>query len=451
LSLSTLADQYCPTICRPILNRVQQSPIGKRIVSGTFWSVIGNGFGKMFTFIAMVLVARILGIQLYGELGLIRSATDIFIGLSSFGVGTAATTYIAELLSNDKQRVGRIIGLCYLFTLITCIGAGAFLYFAAPFICESSILRAPHLTGELRISIVILIFMTFMGTQAGVMSGFQDFRGQAFATIVSSMLSIPLYIGGSYYFGIYGAIIGIGVVSLVNVVANSIFIYRNTIKHQVIYNFREAWRELSILWNLSLPIFLCGIMFCIFTAIYRLKLVSSPNGFYELGIYVAVTQIEMIVYYIPIQIGAVVLPLLSEQHGKKDIKKFFYLSNLSIGFNMIVTLVAVLPVIIFASPIMFLFGDTFTEGSITLIVVCFGLVFHAGLRGLYNECVNRHQMWKYFVMSFVSYLFQFILLSILLNRGFGALGMAIAYFFSYVVYFVGTFVLIRISSCYRYS
>jgi hypothetical protein len=47
LSLSTLADHYCPSIFRPILNRVQQSPIGKRIVSGTFWSVVGNGFGKL--------------------------------------------------------------------------------------------------------------------------------------------------------------------------------------------------------------------------------------------------------------------------------------------------------------------------------------------------------------------------------------------------------------------
>jgi O-antigen/teichoic acid export membrane protein len=444
LSLSTLADKYCPTVCRPVLNRVQQSLIGKRIVSGTFWSVIGNGFGKMFTFIAMVFVARILGTQLYGELGLIRSVTDIFIGLSSFGVGTAATKYIAELLENDKQRVGRIIGLCYVFTLLTCIFAAIILYFAAPFVCESSMVHAPHLTGELRISIVMLIFMTFMGSQIGVMSGFQDFRGLAFANFIGGLISIPLYVGGSYYYGLYGAIIGMGMAALANVVVNSIFIYRNTSKYHVRYYFKNAWYELPILWKLSLPTFLSGIIFSIFTAIYRLMLAATPNGFDELGVYIAVAQIEIIVYFIPVQISAVILPLLSEQHGKRNNKKVRQILNLSIVLNMVVSLVFVLPIILFSKQIMLLFGEGYVGGYRVLVVICMGIVFHAASRALYSEFISQNRMWLFLGTVILFCLFQLVLVNYFLSNGLGAWGMAIAYTSAQTFCFILLFLISRI-------
>jgi O-antigen/teichoic acid export membrane protein len=128
---------------------VQQSPIGKRLVSGTFWSVVGNGFGKVFTFIAMILVARILGKEAFGDFGLVRSTASMFITFSSFGMGLTATKYIAEMLHSDKVRVGRIIGLNYLLSFFVSLIIAAIFYLCIPRICEV-ILKSPDIVNEMR-------------------------------------------------------------------------------------------------------------------------------------------------------------------------------------------------------------------------------------------------------------------------------------------------------------
>jgi O-antigen/teichoic acid export membrane protein len=422
---------------------VLRSPIGKRIAFGAFWSVAGNGIGKALTFVATIFVANILGTQLYGEWGLVRSATDIFIGLSSFGVGTVATAYIAELLKKDKQRVGRIIGLCYSFTLLTCILTAVTLYFAAPFVCESSMLRAPHLTNELRLSIVMLIFMTFMGTQIGVMAGFQDFRGLAFANFTSGFVTVPLYVGGAYYWGLSGVIVGMGAAALANVIVNSIFIYRNTLKYCVRYSFRDAWQETAVLWKLSLPTFLSVITFCIFTAIGRLILAAQPNGFHELGIFMAAIQIEIIIYALPTMIGSVVLPTLSELRGKNEMKKYKRLSNLILLLNIGIALVFVIPVILFSPWIMGLFGEKFNDGWIVLAVVCCGIVFHTGTKTAQMICVSLNRMWECYLVVLAHCIAQLILFYVFLQFVNAGLGYALAYSISYIIYFVGTFIIIR--------
>jgi O-antigen/teichoic acid export membrane protein len=145
----------------PVLNRVQQSPIGKRIVSERFWSVVGNGFSKMFTFIAIFFVAIILEKEAFGEFGLVRATTSMFVTFSSFGMGLTATKYIAELLHSDKERIDRIIGLNYLLSFFVSLVIATIFYFSIPQICET-LLNASGLVDEMKCGALLLFLMTFM-------------------------------------------------------------------------------------------------------------------------------------------------------------------------------------------------------------------------------------------------------------------------------------------------
>jgi O-antigen/teichoic acid export membrane protein len=198
---------------------VQQSPVGKRIVSGTFWLVLGNGFGRGLTFIAMIFVARILGKESFGEFGLVRSTAMTFVTFSSFGKGITATKYIAELLPSDKERVGRIIGLSYIFTFLMSLVISVIFYFAVPYICETQ-LNAGQLTDAMKLGAVLLFLSTFMGTQISVMTGFQDFRGLALTTGIVGILSLPIYLVGTFLYGIFGAVIAVIVSTTLNLIIN---------------------------------------------------------------------------------------------------------------------------------------------------------------------------------------------------------------------------------------
>ncbi|MDR1923984.1 MAG: oligosaccharide flippase family protein, partial [Planctomycetaceae bacterium] len=247
---------------RPLLGRVQGSPIGKRLASGTFWSVLGNGLGKVLTLVAMIIVARMLGKETFGDFGLVRSTAATFLTFSTFAMGLASTKYIAELLHNDKERVGRIIGLNYLLTFILSLVAALVFYFCVPYLCETMLGEA-RLVREMRYGALLLFLMTFMSAQVGIMSGFHDFKGQAYTIFIVGLLSIPIYFVGAKFGGLHGVVMALLAVTVANIFINSVFILRNVKRHGLRYSFWDAYKELPILWQFSLPIVCSNIIFCV--------------------------------------------------------------------------------------------------------------------------------------------------------------------------------------------
>jgi O-antigen/teichoic acid export membrane protein len=433
LSLSTLADRYCPSVCRPILNRVQQSPIGKRIVSGTFWLVVGNGFGKLFTFIAMVLVARILGKEEFGEFGLVRSTAMTFVAFSSFGMGITATKYIAELLHTDKERTGRIIGLTYVFTFFTSFVVAIIFYLISPWICEIQ-LNKPELLNVMQLGSVLLFLMTFMGTQVAVMTGFQDFRGLAVTTIISSIIILPIYIIGTYYWGLYGGICGVIIATFLNILINSGLIYRNTLKHNICYNFLSAYKELFILWNGNIPITLNSITYTITIWICLLWLGCLPNGSSELGAYFAASSIYIAIAFIPQNIFTVTFPTLSKINSNSDTRYFYRTVSKITLLIILATLIIIIPVMLFATPIMLVFGDEFIDSKNLLLFACISL-FCNNISSMVNQVFySQARNWECFFYSLIYLGIYCCLVIFLLRNGLGSSSIFLSRIIADIIY-----------------
>ena len=262
MKLSTLVHSHSPKFLKPLWERIERSPIAKRIASGAFWSVLGNSVARGLGFLSSILVARILGKEAFGEFGLIKSTATTFVAFSAFGMGLTATKYIAELLSSDKERVGRIIGLSYLFTFLSSLLVALVFWIVAPWLCES-VLRSPHLIGMMRLGAVLLFLMTFCTSQHGVLTGFQDFRGLALSNTVAGITMLPIYVAGAWYWGLVGAVAGAVIAAGLSTVINSVFIYRNTKRHKIRYRFFQVGREWGVLWLFSLPVVLCSIMYSV--------------------------------------------------------------------------------------------------------------------------------------------------------------------------------------------
>jgi O-antigen/teichoic acid export membrane protein len=340
------------------LNRVQQSPIGKRIVSGTFWSVVGNGFGKMFTFIAMIFVARILGKEAFGEFGLVRSTAMTFVTFSSFGIGLTATKYIAELLHSDKERVGRIIGLNYLLSFFMSLIITVIFYFSIPGLCKL-VLNAPNLVNEMRWGALSLFLMTFMSTQVGIMLGFQDFKGQASVALIVGFVAIPAYFIGAKFSGLHGTILALLFVTLTNVIINSIFIFSNIKKRGLRYSFGDAYKELPILWKFSLPVVLCSIIPSTGLWICQMIQRSQPNGAGELGLYFALMSLYSIVMFLPNMFINVMIPMTSEIQSQHNSIRFRKIIIVHSCFNIFIVSIIIFPIMFFSRQVMMCFGNEF--------------------------------------------------------------------------------------------
>jgi O-antigen/teichoic acid export membrane protein len=422
------------------LNRVQQSPIGKRIVSGTFWFVVGNGFGKMFTFIAMVLVAKILGKEAFGEFGLVRSTAMTFVAFSSFGMGITATKYIAELLHTDKERTGRIISLTYWFTIISSFLVSVLFYCLVPWLCETK-LNAPDLIPVMKLSAVLLFLTTITGTQISVMTGFQDFRGMAIANLLGGLTMAPIYVLGTYWWGLWGAVVAAILAVVLNLLINSSFIYRNTKKHQVRYVILQAYQELPILWKSNIPLVISSVIVSFSYWIPQVLLMLQSNGTSELGIYHVVLNFQAIMLFLPQQLYPIFLPLLSELNGRENHSRFLGIAWKSWLLNTTIAFVVVIPFLLFPKLFLGLNGTEFVEGWKVMWAACLMVITMSGGNITFQVLISRGENWLLLVLGIISTATTFISTFIFLNFQFGATGLFLAHvigslIFSLLVVFV---------------
>src|SRR5579862_6562755 len=146
----TLRD-LTPHFLDGLWTRLESSPLGERLLRGSFWSLLGTFASRALGLAAAIFAARILGKAVYGELGIIQSTVGMFGTFAGFGMGTTATKYVAELRIKDPARAGRIIAVSSLVSWVFSLVLMAGLYVAAPWLCLHS-LAAPQLTGLLRTS-----------------------------------------------------------------------------------------------------------------------------------------------------------------------------------------------------------------------------------------------------------------------------------------------------------
>jgi O-antigen/teichoic acid export membrane protein len=404
---------------------VQKSPIGKRLVKGAFWSIVGNGFGKVFTFVAMIFVIRILGKEASGEFGWIRATATTFVVFSNFGMGLTATKYIAELLHTDKERVGRIIGLTYLLTFFTSLIAAIVLYLSVPWFYETR-LNAPHLTATMQLGAVLLFLVTFMGTQNSVMAGFQDFRGLAITIGIIGVLSLPIYVSGAYWYGVYGMMVSVTVCAMFNVIINSMFIYRNVKKYQLRYNFRKAYKEYPVLLNSNLPIVICNILYAGMIWLTQMMLRLQPNGTAELGEYYAAQNIQIAFCFIPSILMSVFFPNLCEVGGTGQNRRYWNVVKKGLILQAIVSLLVLLPLFLFPDFFMKLNGVEFSgSGLVLLSIGIWGLLCILCNVG-WCVMVDQKKTWFTVFVLIIEVMIVLTLSHLLLNIQWGNIGIITA-------------------------
>ena len=74
---------------------------GSRFLNDSFWALSGNVAGKGLALVAGIVVARLLGRDLFGEYGLIKSTLIGISILSTFGLGYTATKFVAEIRTSE--------------------------------------------------------------------------------------------------------------------------------------------------------------------------------------------------------------------------------------------------------------------------------------------------------------------------------------------------------------
>ena len=420
-----------PPILHSQLDRIKASPLGYRLATGAFWSLIGSMIARALQLIAFICVARILGKEGFGELGIIQSTVGMFGTFAGFGMGLTATKHIAEFRTKDPVRAGRIMALSTMVALLSGGVMAVALVALAPWLADKT-LAAPHLAGVLQISAGLLFFTAIAGAQTGALAGFEAFRVIAGVNLLSGLLAFPLVVGGVYWGGVTGAVWGLVASTGANWLLNYLALRAEVRKSRIPYTLKGWSQEWRVLWNFSLPAVLAGAMVGPIYWACNALLVNQTGGYAELGVYTAVSRIKQAPELVLGAVLAPLLPVLSEQFGKKDVPGF----NRTVLVSFAISCGIMVPFALIAASLPELlllpYGSKFM-GHPGLVQ---WLLLHSVLVGLFypfgSILVSTNRMWFAWVYN-VSWGVLFFLLATLLVPRYLASGLAAASSLTYLV------------------
>jgi len=368
-TLKQTLDCFTPAFLRGYRQRLDSSHVGSRLVHGAFWSLMATVFARSLGLLSSIIVARLLGKQGYGQLGIIQSTVEMFGIVGGFSMGITATKHVAELRKNDPSRAGRIISLCSLVSWVTGAIMAVALALLAPWLATRT-LNAPHLMPLLRIGSLLLLLAAINGAQVGVLAGFEAFRVRARITLIAGIINFPLMVAGVYFAGILGAAWALVASAAANCLLN-FFALRNEARvARISLTYKGWYKERSLLWSFSAPAVLSGIVYAPIVWTANVLLVNQSQGYGQMGVYNAARQWQNALLLLPNIFASVALPVFSSSIASggttQDYQKTFRISH---SVAVVVTFPLCAALMFSGEWLLRMYGKGFSEGVPVIIGV----------------------------------------------------------------------------------
>lgn len=427
LSVKKTLNGFCPKFLRPYFDRIEKSPLGYRLAKGVFWSMAGAVISRGLMLCASVLVARMLGKTVFGELGMIRSTVGMFGVFAGFGLGLTATKHVAEFRQSDPARAGRIIGLSGLFAMLTGGLMALGLLIFAPWLAERTI-NAPHLGAILRIGALILFINALTGAQTGALAGFEAFKTIARVNLFVGLASFPIMVGGAYFGGLTGAVWALVINLGINWLLNHLALRNEVKRYGIPFSFYGCRCEWPVLWAFSLPAALSGTLVGPVRWVCNALLVNQPDGYAEMGIFTAALTFQALLLFTGSTMNAPLLAMISNAGAKASDQ----VRQVNILSSWIVGVIPAIPLLCFPEIAQILFGKEYQgyNFKVTFAIIVFYTCIMMFKQGLARTLAANNLLWWGF---FSNTLWGVILIGLaIFSVRWGALGLAISFAIAYI-------------------
>jgi O-antigen/teichoic acid export membrane protein len=416
-------------------DRVLASPIGTRLARGTFWSLVAGCVSRSLALVASIIIARILGRETFGELGMLQSTLEMFGSLAAFGMGLTSTKYVAECRKSDPDKAGRIIAMSSIVAWLAGGVGTMILIYSSPWLANRA-LSAPQLASLLQISSISLLFGAVNGAQIGGLAGFEAFKQMAQINLVSGVLTVVLRVAGTLAMGLKGAVYGMVIAQMSGCIINFIVLRRLAAKSGISVRYSHCLRDLPVLWKFSLPAVLNSMVVMPSNWLANAMLVNRPGGYGEMAVFNAANQWFFVILFIPGLMGEAALPVLFDRMGARDYRSARKIFLTSVKLNTAV----ILPLIVFgffSKQIMGFYGQSFSNGWLTMLLT----LAAAGLQAIQMPAgymiASSGRMWTAVMMN-LGWAVCYVSMSTFMVA-WGSLGLASARFIALGLYSMWTF------------
>ena len=388
MNLNAFAQALLPVA---IYKRLSASDIGKRLARGSFWAMVNALVTKGASFVQAILLARILGITVYGEWGILLSTSAMVGVFACFGLATTTTKHVAQWRFSETERLGRLLSLLQISAMGMGLLACLILVAAAEPIAQH-ILVAPQLAGPLVYIGFIVLLSALSGVYSGILNGLERFRDSSIINGISIVTGVILTVLLSIVMGLEGAIFGLLLTSLLTAGGFALWSIRALSRLGIHLRVSDSWKEWRQIRDFALPTVLAGAIVMAAMWAAQVALVRQPDGYASMGAYQAANQWRTIVVFLPTQLMAAYLPVMASL-VTIDRVRLRQMQSRTLASMMSLALILALPVIFLSPWLMQLYGSDFAGFWPILVIVALIPVFDIGHVVLQNTAIAHGYAW----------------------------------------------------------
>lgn len=404
----------------------QAQGLRARFQAGVFWNVVAAIATQGSTFLANLIVANFLGRDGFGEFSIIYTTVLAASGIAQVATGITATKYVAEFRDLEKDRAGRVLGLCSLVSLVGGVAATILVMSSASWLA-GHVLSAPHVVNELAVAAGFILFSAANGYQQGALAGFEGYRRLARVSIGAGVVYVASVVLATYWWGLAGAVTAIVGSTAVRWLLFNIALRAEADRWGIAIRYRDALSERTILHRFAVPAAIAGLSTMPAVWLSNVFLAQQPGGYGQVGLFSAANNLRNLVLFLPALTNNVGQALLNNQKGRRDQVRYTKVFWVNMAATAALLLAASAVVAIFGKLLLGLYGETFIEAYPILMVLLAATIMEGMATSTYQVVQSQERMW----MSLLGIALPRDLLLVggayVLAVGHGGLGLATAF------------------------
>ncbi len=359
----------------------------RRAMFGIGWNIFGSVVSQGGTFLSMVILARVLGKELFGQFAMVQSTVIALTNLASLGLGITATKYVSQFRNTQPDRAGRIMGMSSSVALLASSCFSLLLVVFAPTLATDG-----TLVPGLRLSAIYVFFVTLNGYQVGALIGMEAFGRIARIGIISGPTAVIATWALAFRFGLSGAVLAQGLNAIFTWLLYQIAVKEECSQANIRVRYLGAWQERSALIRFSIPAVVSGLTGS--AAIWWCnKLLVKNAGYAELAIFIAASNLRLMVLFFPAVVTRVVSPLLNNLLANGDFSTYRRAFWWSVAGNGSVGLCLAAIISLAGRYLLHLFGKDFTGSSALLLLLLSSAVIEIIATNLYQAIFTAASLW----------------------------------------------------------
>lgn len=364
----------------------------ERLLGGFSWNVLSALALQGSVLVSTIIVARLLGLQSFGAYAVLVSTVMTIATLAQSGSGLVATKYVAEFLSVDTARVGRLLGMCRVLALATGTSAAILVIALADFI-GGDVLRRPELIPQVRLIALATLFQVSVAYQFGALQGFGAFRELSRAGVLAGLGQIFFTTLGAWAGDLEGATIGFVAASGFRMGVFAWALRGVCRVHGVVDRGTAGREEFRLIWRFGLPAGLAGFVTMPALWFVTVLVTRLPDGLELVALFSVAHQVRLAVLQLPSLLNAVSFSLLSRLKGQQASADFRNVFWAGIGVSLVFSACVVLSLILAAGPVLGLYGRAFEGGRVVLVLLLISAIPEILETSFYQLIQSAGRMW----------------------------------------------------------